>query len=136
MLEIYTHILICTHTAPTAPPSNFHVVVINKTAIEVQWSLPPFINRGGIIQGYKLFYENANGGGEMVIGITDNTTDVYIVSGLTPNTLYRFSVLAYTSVGSGPRSIKLAISTLSKILNMPKLVWQCVQYHVYNYDFL
>ena len=50
----------------------------------------------------------------MTINIRDNSTDVYAVSGLTAATSYRFSVLAYTSVGDGPRSIALTIATLSK----------------------
>ena len=104
----------CTHAAPTGAPRNFHVVAINKTAIEVQWDLPPFGSRGGVIRGYKLFFRAANGEEEMLINIPDNTTDVYIVEGLEPNTSYTFSVLAYTSVGDGPRSIHLTIATLSK----------------------
>ena len=49
-----------------------------------------------------------------MINIQDNYTDVYAVSGLRAATSYRFSILAYTSVGDGPRSIGLTISTLSK----------------------
>ena len=99
--------------APTAPPRDFYVVAINRTAIEAEWDLPPFDFRGGFILGYKLFIQSTNGGAERTIDITDNST-VYVVKGLQPATEYRLSVLAYTSVGDGPRSIHLTLSTLSK----------------------
>ena len=57
----------------------------------------------------------------MLIDIRSNTTDVYLVGGLERATSYRFSVLAYTRGGDGPRSIHLTIATLSKIaLNILK----------------
>ena len=98
--------------APTAAPRNFYVVAINRTAIEAEWDLPPTDHRGGFILGYKLFIR-LNGRAEQVINITDNSTS-YIVGGLQPATAYRLRVLAYTSVGDGPRSIQLTVSTLSK----------------------
>ena len=102
-------------TAPTSAPSNFHVVVINSTAIEIEWNLPPYNSRGGIIRGYKLFIQPINMS-ETVVTIQDNQTDGYIAGGLKPATFYRFSVLAYTSVGEGPRSIQLTVATFSKKL--------------------
>ena len=90
------------------------MTAINKTAIEVQWRLPPFDSRGGIIRGYRLFFQPVEGGEEELIHITTNVSTVYIVSNLDPDTMYRFSILAYTSVGDGPRSGPLTIATLSK----------------------
>ena len=101
--------------APTSAPTNFHVVVINSTAIEVEWDLPPLYSRGGIIRGYKLFVQRANGGlEEKLINIPDNETEGYIVGGLSPATSYRFSAVAYTSAGDSPRTISLTIATLSE----------------------
>ena len=92
---------------------------INSSSIEVLWELPLYNSRGGVILGFKLFVTPANGGTERTIDIQDNSTDVYAVSGLRSATSYRFSVLAYTSVGDGPRSIALTIATLSKqMLNL------------------
>lgn len=98
--------------APTAPPGEFHVIALNASAIEVQWELPPYDHRGGIIRGYKIFILPANGGEEVSINITNNSTNVYIVGGLQAITLYRISILAYTSVGDGPRTVLLTIATL------------------------
>ena len=96
-------------TEPTAPPTSFHVVVLNTTAIEVQWGLPLYQHRNGIIRGYKLFVQQ-QGQQERTINIVGNDTTEYIVSGLEPGTAYIVSALAYT-VGDGPRSIHLTVLT-------------------------
>ena len=87
------------------------MVVVNSTAIEVQYDLPPLDSRNGIIRGYKIFVEEAGGdGSEMVIDVMDNSSLAYIVKGLKPATAYVFSMLAYT-VGDGPRGIHLTAIT-------------------------
>ena len=94
---------------PTGPPTDFHVVVLNSTAILVEWDLPLSNLRNGFIRGYKIFVQ-PQGGEEMTIDITGNDTNLYVVSGLQPNTPYIVSALAYT-VGDGPRSIHLTVIT-------------------------
>jgi len=96
-------------TEPTGPPTAFHAVVLNSTAIEVQWNLPLFNLRNGIIRGYKLFVQRQNQE-ERTINIPGNRTNEYILSRLDPGTAYVVSVLAYT-VGDGPRSIHLTVIT-------------------------
>ena len=110
-------------TAPTEAPRNFAVTAINRTAIEVKWRLPPFDSRGGTILGYRLFYQLAEGEGEeeIMVNIMNNATDTYIVSNLEPDTMYRFSILAYTSVGDGPRSSTLTTATLSRKYHLSAL---------------
>ena len=49
-----------------------------------------------------------------MVNITNNASNTYIVSNLEPDTMYIFSVLAYTSVGDGPRSSTLTTATLRK----------------------
>ena len=97
------------HTAPTGPPSLFHIQAINESAIEAQWSLPRTTERNGIIRGYKLFVLT-NGRPDMVINITTNATNVYIIGGLEPRRAYTVSILAYT-VADGPKSIHLTAVT-------------------------
>ena len=98
-------------TAPSSPPSQFHIEAINETAIEAQWDLPGRYERNGILQGYRLIVRTDN----MVvrdINITKNNTLVYIIGGLEPRTAYTVSVLAYT-VANGPESIHLTAVTRS-----------------------
>lgn len=88
--------------------------MINCTAIEALWGLPPFNDRNGVIRGYKLFYSEANGEEEF-INITSNETLEYIIGGLKPGTAYTFSVLAYT-VADGPKSIHLVAVTFNECM--------------------
>ena len=94
------------------PPEDFHLIALNTTSIEVQWDLPPYSYRGGIIRGYKIFVQPADGEEETMIDVPDNRTEEYIVTGLQRDSPYRISVLAYTSVGDGPRTLILTIDTL------------------------
>ena len=87
---------------------------MNSTAIEVQYGLPVFSLRNGIIRGFKIFVEEADGdGSEMVFDVMGNSTLAYIVNGLKPATAYILSMLAYT-VGDGPRGIHLIAITNSE----------------------
>ena len=109
-MYVYGTCIIITHTAPGGPPSQFNIEAINETAIEVLWGLPASNVRNGIIRGYKLFVQ-ARGGQETTMNITNNNTEAFIISGLQPRTAYTVSILAYTAVGDGPRSIRLTTVT-------------------------
>ena len=96
--------------APSAPPTSFHVVVLNSTAIEFQWELPPTEFQNGIIRGYKLFIREQSSGTERMTDISDGNANEFIVTGLTAGTAYVCSMLAYTSA-DGPRTLFLTAST-------------------------
>ena len=100
-------------TAPDGPPTSFHLVVVNGTAIEAMWELPEINVRNGIIRGYKLFIQSGSRDIRNIT-ITNNQTLAYIVGGLERATPYTFSILAYT-VADGPRSIHLTAATLCKL---------------------
>ena len=97
-------------TAPSAPPSFFHVVVISSTAIEFQWERPPLEFQNGIIRGYKLFYREEGSMSERMVDVQDPDPTVEIVAGLSPGTVYVCSMLAYTGA-DGPRTLYLTVST-------------------------
>lgn len=100
-------------TAPSGPPTSVHVVVLNDSAVEVQWNLPLANLRNGIIRGFKIVYQENEDTTEQVVDVEDGTANEYIVSGLKAATVYTFSVLAYTG-SDGPRSIHLTVSTFSE----------------------
>ena len=108
--QVSPHFLWSLTTAPSGPPTSVHVVVLNSTAVEVQWNLPLANLRNGVVRGFKVFYEGL--GSEQMMDIADGAANEYIVAGLQPGTVYTFSVLAYT-VGDGPRSFRLTVSTFS-----------------------
>lgn len=106
----------CDTIAPSGPPISVHVLVLNSTAVEVQWNLPFFNLRNGIIRGFKIFVELVGllpQGMESVIDVADGQAEEYIIGDLEPGTVYTFSVLAYT-VDDGPRSIHLTLTTFSE----------------------
>ena len=81
------------------------MVSSTSTSITASWQLPPENARHGNIIGFKLIYRKKdyvasplnltiNGGGKH----TENVT------GLEEYTEYEFQVLAFTSVGDGPKS--------------------------------
>jgi hypothetical protein len=85
--------------------------VLNSTAIEFQWELPPTEFQNGIIRGYKLFTrEQGSSDAEMMIDVPDGDANEFIVTGLTAGTAYVCSMLAYTSL-DGPRTFFLTAST-------------------------
>ena len=111
------------HAAPSAPPSFFHVVVLNSTAIEFQWELPPIEFQNGIIRGYKLFIQQQGSSNpERMIDVPDSDANEFIVTGLDPGSPYVCSMLAYTTA-DGPRTLHLTASTyqngmLGSLLNL------------------
>ena len=60
----------------------------------------------GIIRGFKLFYKKKSPGGSPTTTLTINNgaARTKTVTSLAKYTEYEFQVLAFTSVGDGPRS--------------------------------
>ena len=104
LIEIYLFIPI----APSTAPRNFHISVVNCSAIMTEWDLPSSSTINGVLRGFKLIYQ-AIDGTETTKVLPANVTE-YIIQGLLPSTSYVVSVLAYT-VGDGPRSIHLTVIT-------------------------
>ena len=110
-IVIISSLSVC--VAPSGPPTSVHVVVLNHSAVEVQWNLPLANLRNGVIRGFKIVYQENEDTTEQVVDVDDGTANEYIVSGLKAATVYTFSVLAYIS-SDGPRSIHLTVSTFSE----------------------
>ena len=76
-----------------------------STSISASWKLPPEDSRNGIIKGIKLFYKNKGfAGSAITVPINDGNPLTKTVTGLVKYTEYEFQVLAFTSVGDGPKS--------------------------------
>ena len=117
---------LCTcHAAPSGPPTSVHLVVLNQSAVEVQWNLPLDNLRNGEIRGFKIFYrERAGNASETMIDVANGDALEYVVGGLKPGTVYTFSILAYTG-SDGPRSIHLSVATFSEGTVAPVQVGLC-----------
>ena len=86
------------------------MVVLNSTAIEFQWELPPTEFQNGIIRGYKVFIREQGSSTERMMDVPDGNANEFIMTGLTAGTAYVCSMLAYTSA-DGPRTLFLTPST-------------------------
>ena len=95
----------CSIAVPSQPPSNFSLNAKSSTSIEASWQLPPVGSRNGNIKGFTLFYkEEGFTGSQTEVPINSTSTLVKDVTGLAKYTVYEFQVLAFTSVGNGPKS--------------------------------
>ena len=93
--------------APSKAPDGFAVTAKSSTSIAASWELPPAQDRNGIIRGFKLFYKKKGSSGLQTIEpINSESIRNKVVTGLDVYTEYEFQVLAYTSVGDGPKSSK------------------------------
>ena len=95
----------CLFAVPSQAPTNLYLAAKNSTSIEASWQLPPAEDRNGIITGFKLFYKKKSSSGSSTqITINNGSTLTEVVTGLDKYTKYGFEVLAFTSVGDGPKS--------------------------------
>ena len=94
------------HAAPTIGLSNFHITILNSTAVEAVWRLP-YITTGinGIVRGFKIYVVKVNGT-RQIINVEDPAAQTYIITGLDPSAAYLFSIVIYT-VADGPQSVIL-----------------------------
>ena len=78
----------------------------SSTSVIVSWTLPTADSRNGIITGFKLFYRKLLpvGSPTAVLPIHDGEILTRTVTGLEQFKEYSFQVLAFTSVGDGPKS--------------------------------
>ena len=85
----------------------------DSTSVRASWQMPPEDSRNGIITGFKLFYkEKGSGESQTVLTISSGSNLTTDVSGLDKYTEYNFQVLAFTSVGDGPKSDEKTVRTL------------------------
>ncbi|XP_066015625.1 tyrosine-protein phosphatase Lar-like [Pocillopora verrucosa] len=105
MTEVLKHTKFSRSLVPSQPPRGFTLAATTSESITASWQLPPKDSRNGIIIGYKLFYKEkgSSGAGSSKL-INSQATRSQEVTGLVKYTDYEFQILAFTSVGDGPKS--------------------------------
>ena len=92
-------------TAPSGPPTDLTTRVLSANTISVTWDPPVPIDQNGIITHYTLSYrgiERDTASREVTLYSYDSFFTHYILTELDEHTSYSISVLASTSIGSGP----------------------------------
>ena len=89
------------------------MTAVTSTMITASWQLPPADSRNGVIVGFKLFYQKSGSVGRAsTLTINNGTALSKDVTGLENNTEYEFEVLAFTSVGDGPKTSPVVVRTM------------------------
>ena len=92
-------------------PQDFSVRALSSTSISLSWGALPQEARNGLILGYLVTVTEI--GAENATNVSTTTSDTeLLVEDLAPFTTYTCSVLAFTSVGSGPVSQLIDITTM------------------------
>ena len=93
-------------------PTNFRVLPPTSTRVHASWRLPPADSTYGANIGFKLLYRKSFGAGPVtVITINDNSSVSIDVTGLDKFTEYEFQLLAFSSVGNGPKTSLQVVKT-------------------------
>lgn len=79
---------------------------LSSTSVRASWQLPPVGSRHGTITGFKLCFQRKNSAADYptVLTIQSNATLSRDITGLRKYSEYEFQVLAFSSVGNGPKS--------------------------------
>ncbi|XP_077930382.1 protein sidekick-1 isoform X3 [Halichoerus grypus] len=91
--------------APAMAPQNVQVTPLTASQLEVTWDPPPPESQNGNIQGYKVYYWEADSQNEtekMKVLFLPET--VVKLKDLTSHTPYLVSVSAFNAAGDGPQS--------------------------------
>ena len=104
------------NSVPSAPPTDFAVINVSSTAIDLMWGEVPIMDRRGIIIEYTLRYRQLTFVKALHYYWTYLTAPASNITarltGLHEFTTYYMQISAATSVGSGQFSVELNITTL------------------------
>ena len=88
--------------APINTPQNITIALPDATSAEIHWGPPPFEDRNGIIELYRLFIVEVDTGRVIEQLHTENTS--VRLQQLQPFHVYQFVISASTIGGLGPFS--------------------------------
>ena len=98
---------------PSQAPTSFNVTAQTSTSVTASWQPPPADARNGNITGFKLFYtqKGVTTKCPTILTINSSANPVTNVSELKKYREYEFHVLAFTSIGDGPKSVAKVLRT-------------------------
>ncbi|XP_058141692.1 protein sidekick-1 isoform X1 [Dasypus novemcinctus] len=109
--------------APAKAPQNVQATPLTASQLEVTWDPPPPESQNGNIQGYKIYYWEADGQNE-----TEKTKVLFLpettvkLKNLTCHTPYLVSISAFNAAGDGPRSAPRQGRTLQAAPGVPSFL--------------
>ena len=115
ILCIYLNFTFSLSTVPHSPPTDIQATSTTPTEITVTWDIVPSIDQNGIITMYEVLYVPLETFTEAIGNLTRNVSMPemsVVLTDLQEFNSYDIFVRAYTSVGEGPYSSALTITTL------------------------
>ena len=88
-----------------------NVSATSTRSVYVQWNLLPLIDQNGIIVNYNItLVPTAITANQSTVVVSTSNLNITI-DNLVPHTNYSVTIVAFTSVGSGPPSIAVVVET-------------------------
>ena len=96
------------HAVPSGPPQNTNLTINDSRSLILNWEVPLPQDVNGIVIDYTINISSTLGTNSILVG--SNITS-YTLTSLKPYIAYTCIIAAYTSVGRGPFSVGVTIST-------------------------
>ena len=126
-------------TAPNGPPENFTGLAISSQNIHLYWDPPLRRLQNGFIVGYRVKVLETNTGHTSIKFVSTPAMSITLTS-LHPYYTYSCTVAAMTTVGLGPYSTDIYITTfqdgkssLHNIAYKCRLTMNCIIVHITQY---
>lgn len=90
------------------PPEDIRCVALTSQSMQVSWQSPPAHHTNGLLQGYKLNFEQVMdnlGSTTDEVETRKTTAQTIVLTNLRKYTNYSIQVLAYTRMGDGLLSL-------------------------------
>ena len=100
----------CHYVVPSGFPQSFMESVQSSRSVTFSWMPPLPDQQNGVLTGYTLNITEAGSGVTTQRTLPSSQTTITVTS-LLPFTTYSFAISSYTSVGPGPFSTLLAVTT-------------------------
>ncbi|XP_063241575.1 cell adhesion molecule Dscam2-like [Bacillus rossius redtenbacheri] len=113
-----------TQEAPSAPPSDVFIKATSSTSVNVQWKPPAGGQQQGALAGYRISYRQLPSGATQVRTVKGGRSEVLLTS-LRQYSRYEVTVQAFNSVGPGPASPPLVVTTLEGVPGAPPQNVRC-----------
>jgi hypothetical protein len=114
--------------APSAPPDNFTAIPSSPTSASITWDPPPTDDINGVIIRYIINVTVVGSGQTFLL---NSTTTALTVTTLSPFSTYICIIAAVTSVGVGPFSSQVTLTTPQARKNSDSSE-DCVTYNCAN----
>ncbi|XP_065220184.1 cell adhesion molecule Dscam1-like isoform X2 [Planococcus citri] len=108
-------------STPTSAPQNVHCTASSSESLRVRWDKPPPQHWNGVLQGYKISYQqfNPKPGIKVYTEYKKTSSLETIIHGLKKYTNYSIRVLATTNAGDGVQSSHVQCVTMEDVPGSP-----------------